>query len=78
MGITRSTLPQNNCNISLPFFGGNYQILLLNNIYSLLYMYINWFAWIIFIYDCICYTTYWGQQELSRFSQRHGKLPLPR
>ena len=41
-------------------------------------MYINWFTWIIFIYDRICYTIYWGQRELTRFSQRNGKLPLPR
>ena len=41
-------------------------------------MYINWSTWIIFIRDYICYTKNWGQQELSRFSQRNGKLPLPR
>ena len=33
MGITRSTLPQNNVNLPLPFFGSNYPIVLLNNIY---------------------------------------------
>ena len=32
----------------------------LNNIYSWLFMYTNWFAWIISIYDCICYTWNWG------------------
>ena len=42
-----------------PFFGGNYPIVLLNNIYSWLYMYIKWFTWIIFINDFICYTRNW-------------------
>ena len=78
MGITRSTLPRNNGNLPLPFFGGNYPIVLLNNMYSWLYMYINWFTRIIFICDCIYYTRYWGWQELSRFSQHNGKLPLTR
>ena len=58
--ITRSTVPQNNGNLPLPFFGGNYPTVLLNNIYSLLYMYINWFTIIIFIHDCICYARDWG------------------
>ena len=48
MGITRSTLPQNNGNLPLPFFGGNFPIVLLDNIYELLYIYINLFTWIIF------------------------------
>ena len=30
MVITRSPLPQNNDNLPLPFFGGNYPIVLLN------------------------------------------------
>ena len=67
MGITRSTLPQNNGNLPLPFFGGNYPIVLLNNIYSLLYMYINWFTWIIFIHDRICYTRIWGIPAIPIF-----------
>ena len=33
MGITRSPLPQNNGNLTLTIFGGNYLIVLLNNIY---------------------------------------------
>ena len=33
MEITRSPLPQNNDNLSLPFFCGNYPIVLLDNIY---------------------------------------------
>ena len=33
MGITRSILPQNIGNLSLPFFGGNHPIVLLGNIY---------------------------------------------
>ena len=41
MEITRSTLPQNNGNLPLPFFGGNYPI----------------FSWIICIHDCICILT---------------------
>ena len=32
-GITRSTSPWNNGNLLLPFFGGNYSIVLLDNIY---------------------------------------------
>ena len=34
MGVTRSPLPKNNGNLPLPFFGGNYSIVLLDNIYS--------------------------------------------
>ena len=56
MEITRSTLPQNIGNLPLPFFGGNYPIVLLNNMYSCLGMYIDWFTWIIFPRDRICYT----------------------
>ena len=56
MGINRSLLSQNNGNLPLPFFGGNDLICLLNNIYQLLYVYINWFSWIIFFCDRICYT----------------------
>ena len=41
MVITRSTLPQNNVNLPLPFFCGNYSIV----------------SWIIFIIDCICILT---------------------
>ena len=41
MGITRSTLPQNNGNPPLPFLGGNYPF----------------FYWIIFIHDYICILT---------------------
>ena len=33
MGFTRSPLPRNNCNLPLPYFGGNYPIVLLDNIY---------------------------------------------
>ena len=33
MGFTRSPLPQNIGNLPLPFFGGNYPFVLLNNIY---------------------------------------------
>ena len=32
-GNNRSTLPQNNGNLHLPFFGGKYPIVLLDNIY---------------------------------------------
>ena len=41
MGITRSPLPQNNGNLTLPFFGGNYLVFLLDNITN----------------DCICILT---------------------
>ena len=34
MAITCSTLAQNNGNLPLSFFGGNYPIVLLNNIYE--------------------------------------------
>ena len=34
MVIACSKLPQNNGNLPLPFFGGNYPIVILNNIYS--------------------------------------------
>ena len=33
MGFTRSPLSQNNGNLPLPFFGGNYPNVLLDNIY---------------------------------------------
>ena len=33
MGFTRSTLPHNNGNLPLPFFGGYYPIVLLNSFY---------------------------------------------
>ena len=33
MGITRSPLPQNNGNLPLPFFGGNYPIFILDSVY---------------------------------------------
>ena len=56
MVITRYPLPQSNGNLSLPFFDGIYLIVPLNNIYWLLYMYINWFTWIFFFRDHICYT----------------------
>ena len=29
------------------------------------------------INDHICYIKKWGKWELSKFSQRNGKLPLP-
>ena len=48
MVITRSPLPRNNSNLPLPFFGGSHPIILLDNIYEWLYMYIRWFPWIIF------------------------------
>ena len=38
MGFTRSPLPQNNGNLPLPFFGGNDPIVLLDNIYYILYV----------------------------------------
>ena len=50
MEITRTTSPQINGNFPLPFFYGDYPIILLDNIYLLLYMYISWFTWIIFIH----------------------------
>ena len=41
MGITCFPLPRNNRNLTSPIFGGNYPILLLNNIFN----------------DCICILT---------------------
>ena len=40
-------------------------------------MYINWFTWIIFFHDCVFYIKNRRLRELSKFSQRNGKLPLP-
>ena len=65
MGFTRSPLPQNNGNLPLPFFGGNCPIVLLNNIYQLSYMYINWFTRIIYINDHICYILNGGNENSS-------------
>ena len=48
MGITCYPLPQSNGNLPLPFFGGNYPFLILNNIDELFYMYNNCFTWVIF------------------------------
>ena len=64
MVITRYLLPRNNDKLPLPFFGGNYTIFPLDNVCSWLYMYINWFIWILFIHDCICYTI---QSNLGRY-----------
>ena len=40
-------------------------------------MYINWFIWIIFFYDCICYEKL-GVMGILLFYQRNGKFPFPR
>ena len=48
MGITRSLLPKKIGNLPLPFLCPNYPIGFLFNIYLFVYMYINWFNWIIF------------------------------
>ena len=63
MGFTRSPLPQNNGSLPLPFFCGNYPIVLLYNIDYLLYMYINWFTRIIYINDRICYIKNGGNEN---------------
>ena len=76
MAFTRSPLPRNNGNLPLPSFGGNYPIILLDNIYYWLYMYTNWFTCIISINYHICYTKKGGYQEFSKFSQHIGKLPI--
>ena len=39
--------------------------------------YINWFTWIIFFGDHICYMKKLGAIRILQFSQRNGKLPLP-
>ena len=78
MVITRSPLPRNNGNLSLPFFGGNYPIILLDNMYEWLYIYINWFTRIIFFHSRICYTKKWVVTRILQISQCNGKLPLPR
>ena len=41
-------------------------------------MYINWFNWIIFFHDPICYTKILGVRIILQLSQRNGKLPSPR
>ena len=63
MGLTRSLLPQNNGNLTLPFFGDNYPMFLLNSIYQLLYMCIFWFSCILFIHDRIFYTKIRGNKN---------------
>ena len=59
MGITCYPLPQNNCDLPLPFFGGNFPIVLLDNIinyntcilpgspvyYYLIIIYVVWKIW---------------------------------
>ena len=78
MGVSRFPLPRKNFNLPLPFFIGDWPILLLQNIHWSFYMYINWFTFIIFINDRIFYTKTGGNEKFSRFSQHNGKLPLPR
>ena len=77
MGITCSPLPKNNGNLPLPFFGGKYPIVLLDNIYQSSYMYIKWFTWIIFFHFRLSYTKKLGVTIIIQFYQRNGKLPLP-
>ena len=57
MGITCSPLPQNNGNLPLPFLGVNDPNFHLDHMDKLLYMYINWFIWIIFF--IIVYEKIW-------------------
>ena len=63
MGITHYPLPKNIGNLLLPFFGGNDPIFLLDNIYQWLYMYINWFNWILYFHDHICYREIGGSNN---------------
>ena len=49
----------------------------LDYIYEWLYMHINWFTWIIFFHDRICYTKKSGGTRILQLSQRNGKLLLP-
>ena len=44
----------------------------------IVYIYINWFDWILFFDDRICYTKKSGVTRVIKFSQRNGKLPLQR
>ena len=70
-----SLLPQNNGNLPLPFFGGNYPIFLLDNIDQLLYMYINWFIWKIF-FDEEILPLFIGNREgvIPIFDSRHAQV----
>ena len=61
--ITHYTLPWNNSNLTLPFFDGNFTIVLLDNIYQLLYTYIKCFICIIFFHDSIYYTKIGGNEN---------------
>ena len=47
MVIICSPLPKNNYTLHLPFFSGNYPIVLPDYIYEWFYKYINWFTGII-------------------------------
>ena len=76
--ITFYPLPQNIGNLTLPFFGGDYPIVLLDNIYYLFYIYINHIAWVIFFDSSICYTNKSGVRRMLQLLQRNGKLPLSR
>ena len=58
-------------------FCGNYPIIVLDNIYELLCMYINGFTWIVFFDNCIWYTKKLGATRILQLSQHNGKLPLP-
>ena len=77
MGITLYPLPQKNGNIPLTSFGGNYPIFILDNIYQLLYVYINWFTRVIFFDDLICSTKKLGVTTIIKKILHNGELPLP-
>ena len=76
MGFTHYPLPQNNGNLPLPFLGRNHPIVLLDNIYQWLYMYMNWFTWIIFSRSHMLYEKM-GVTIIIQFCQRKSKLKLP-
>ena len=63
MRMTCSLLPQNNGKLPVSFFGGDYPIVLQDNTYELMYMYINWFTMNLFFNDRICYTKTGGNKN---------------
>ena len=76
MVITRYPLSQNNGNLTLPFFGGNYPFFLnWSYLFIIVYVYLlvhldNIFSWSYMLYKNL------GWWEFSKFSQRNSKFPL--
>ena len=52
-----------NSDLTLPLFGGNYPIIILDNMHKWLYMHIKGFIWIRVFHDHICYTKIGGNKN---------------